>query len=65
MVTFYTDEQADVERCRESLASRQPITITAIVDDNIQTLTGVIMAIEPDRGTDLKSWRITMEGEAS
>lgn len=61
MAQFFVKDENDIRRCRESLASRMPITITVTIDDKIKAFRGVVQSVEEDRNRTPWRYRVTMK----
>jgi hypothetical protein len=61
VITFITMIHRDVERCLQSLALRQDITVNGLAERGLVRMTGVVRGIDAIAGTDPICWRITIE----
>lgn len=60
MAQFYTSNENDIRRCREALKDRMPITVTAVVGNEIKAFSGVVQSVDEDRQSKPPRWRVTM-----
>jgi hypothetical protein len=63
MSEFYLSDVKDLVRCQGSMAEQKRVVVVGTVGDKTKPFKGVVEAINEDRISNPRRWRITMRDQ--